>query len=399
MLSQRIAQQPRLRQIVVPQLNPLAVPRWTPAADFDLDAHIVHAESVNLGDGKGLARYIGNLVGRPLDFSRPLWESHIIDGPGGGGALVTRFHHSLGDGRAMVKLLLSLTDDTAAGWRRVPQPVRPQRKRARPVDATPSPSRTPDLSRLTRQGIVAAGTLARLSLLDPDPMTPLRGGLTRFKRVAWSEPLPLATVKRIARSTTTTVNDVMVSLIAGSLGSYLRSKGEDTHGMRIRAMVPVNMRSEDDTGMSGNRFSLVFLELPVGVTDARERLMRVKIEMDRIKASMEPAVGWLLVQGLGMLPARLEHMTSAFYASKASLVLTNVIGPARRIYLAGSPIRQMTFWEPESGGLGLGVSIYSYAGEITVGAVSDRNLVAEPDQITAGVVREFAKLTDDGSPR
>jgi diacylglycerol O-acyltransferase len=399
MLSQRIAQHPRLRQIVAPQLNPLAVPRWTPPAEFDLDAHIVHAESVNLGDGKGLAGYIGNLVGRPLDFSRPLWESHIIDGPGGGGALVTRFHPSLGDGQAMVKLLLSLADDTAAGWRRAPQPVRPHRKRPRPVDATRSSFRMPDLSRLTRQGIVAAGTLARLTLLDPDPMTPLRGGLTLFKRVAWSEPLPLAAVKRTARSMGTTVNDVMVSLIAGSLGSYLRNKGEDTHGMRIRAMVPVSMRSEDDTGTSGNRFSLVFLELPVGVTDARERLMRVKIEMDRIKASMEPAVGWLLVQGLGMLPASLEHMTSAFYASKASLVLTNVIGPARRVYLAGSPIRQMTFWEPESGGLGLGVSIYSYAGEITVGAVSDRNLVADPEQITAGVVCEFARLTEAGSPR
>jgi hypothetical protein len=146
--------------------------------------------------------------------------------------------------------------------------------------------------------------------------------------------------------------------------------------------------------MSGNRFSLVFLELPIGVTDARERLMKVKIEMDRIKGSMEPAVGWLLVQSLGLLPAQLEQMASSFYASKASLVLTNVIGPAKRIYLAGSPIRQMTFWEPESGGLGLGVSIYSYAGEITVGVVSDRNLVAEPDEITQGVVTEFERLSE-----
>jgi hypothetical protein len=75
-------------------------------------------------------------------------------------------------------------------------------------------------------------------------------------------------------------------------------------------------------------------------------------------------------------------------------VLTNVIGPAKRIYLAGSPIRQMTFWEPESGGLGLGVSIYSYAGEITVGVVSDRNLVAEPDEITQGVMTEFERLSE-----
>jgi WS/DGAT/MGAT family acyltransferase len=192
------------------------------------------------------------------------------------------------------------------------------------------------------------------------------------------------------------VNDVVVSLIAGSLGNYLRRRGEDTCGLRIRAMVPVNLRAADDTAMSGNRFSLVYLELPVGVTDARERLMKVKIEMDRIKGSMEPEVGWLLVQSLGLVPTPIEQMASAFYARKASLVLTNVMGPAKRIYLAGSPIRQMTFWEPESGGLGLGVSIFSYAGEITVGVVADRNLVADPDQIARGVVTEFAKLGDPG---
>jgi len=86
------------------------------------------------------------------------------------------------------------------------------------------------------------------------------------------------------------------------------------------------------------------------------------------------------------LPARLEHVASTFYADKASLVLTNVIGPAQRIYIAGSPMRQMTFWEPESGGLGVGISIYSYAGEITISVVSDRNLIAHPDQLIDGVV-------------
>jgi hypothetical protein len=125
--------------------------------------------------------------------------------------------------------------------------------------------------------------------------------------------------------------------------------------------------------------------------------MRVKIEMDRIKASQEPLVGWLLVQGLGLLPAELERLASSFYAGKASLVLTNVIGPRRPIYMAGTPVRQMTFWEPESGGLGIGISIYSYAGEITVGVVSDRNLVSDPGQITAAVMRAFADLSKEAS--
>jgi len=243
-----------------------------------------------------------------------------------------------------------------------------------------------------RQGVDAAGTLARLTLLDADPPTPFRGPLTMLKGVAWSEPLPLAGVKRVAQATGTTVNDVIVSVIAGALAGYLRSHGHETTGLRIRAMVPVDLRPPGDTGMSGNRFSLVYLELTMGIRNPLERLMRVKLEMDRIKASSEPAVGWLLVQGLGLLPPRLEHATSAFYAGKASLVLTNVIGPREPIYMAGSRIRQMTFWEPESGGLGVGMSIYSYAGEITVGAVSDRDLVASPQEITDGVGAEFSAL-------
>jgi len=354
-LASRVGLHPRLSQVVTGASNPILGARWIPAAGFDLDAHVHHVAIARPAGAKELAAYIGDLVGRPIDLSRPLWETHIVDGPGAGSALVTRFHHSLGDGQAMVRMLLSLTDPAREGWR-LP-PARPHRPRTPRRKAQGRPG----LTALARQGIDAAGTLARLTLLDADPPTPFRGQLTLLKRVAWSAPLSLASAKHVAHSTGTTVNDVVVSVIAGALGGYLRGHGHKTTGLRIRAMVPVNLRAADDTGMSGNQFSLVYLELPMADACALERLMRVKIEMDRIKASSEPAVGWLLVQGLGLLPARLEHATSAFYAGKASLVLTNVIGPDKAIYMAGSRVRQMTFWEPESGGLGLGLSIYSYA--------------------------------------
>jgi diacylglycerol O-acyltransferase len=392
MLSNRIALHPRLRQVAATPLNLLAGPRWTHAVKFDLDAHIHRVGLARPGGPHELAEYIGDLVGQPLDPGKPLWECHVVYGPGTRGALITRFHHGLGDGRAMVRLLGSLTDDSAEGWKH-PLRHRVTRRPARTAVA-PMTGWWPDITHLARHGVEAVGTLARLTLLDTDPPSVLRGELTFLKRVAWSEPVPLALVERIARASGTTVNDVVVSVIAGSLGSYLRKRGGDTRGLRIRAMVPVNIRAADDSATSGNRFSLVYLELPVGIVGTHERLMRVKIEMDRIKGSMEPSVGWLLVQGLGLLPASLEHMTSAFYASKASLVLTNVTGPSKPIFLAGSAVRQMAFWEPESGCLGLGISIYSYAGEVTVGVVSDRNLVSDPHEITGGVEREFAQLAE-----
>ncbi|HEV2476072.1 MAG TPA: wax ester/triacylglycerol synthase family O-acyltransferase [Candidatus Dormibacteraeota bacterium] len=392
-LARRIGLLPHLSDVAAEPALPLAAPRWSPSTDFDLDAHIHRVALPSPAGVEQLADFIGDLAGRPLDFGRPLWEVYAVDGPGQGGALVGRFHHSLGDGDAMVRMFLTLTDQTPDGWRRsvhgrhgrVPSQDR-RSALARVIDGRPS------VESVARTAIAGAGTLARLTLLDPDRPTSLRGHLGLLKAVSWTEPISLARVKQIARWSGTTVNDVIVSVVAGGLGSYLRRTGTDTAGLRIRAMVPVNLRPSSDAGLSGNRFSLVYLEMPVGVIDAEERLLRVKREMDRIKGSLEPAAGWLLVQGLGFLPPAVERLASSFYAAKASLVLTNVIGPRQRRYLAGSRIRQMAFWEPESGGLGVGVSIYSYAGAITVGVISDRNLVEKPEQLTSDVMRAFRDL-------
>lgn len=394
MLSHRLRLHPRLRQVVQDASMPLTGARWVPATHFDLDAH-VHRVALPAPAGKQeLAAFIGDLAGMPVDLNRPMWHLYAVEGPGSGGALVGRFHHSLGDGQAMVRMLLTLTDETADGWNRPPERTRARRAR-RASQVNPIAQligRLPHAPAFARDVVAGAGTIARLTLMDADWPTRLRGELGLLKAVAWTDPIALREVKRLAAVTQTTVNDVVVSAIAGAVGAHLRKRGVDVAGMRVRAMVPVNLRAADDTAMSGNQFSLVYLELPIGVPDAWERLMRVKLEMDRIKRSFEPLAGWILVQGLGFLPAPLEHAMSGFYADKATLVLTNVIGPQRTLYMAGSPLRQMTFWEPQSGGLGVGISIYSYAGELTVAVGSDRNLIANPQDVTDEVRRAFAEL-------
>jgi diacylglycerol O-acyltransferase / wax synthase len=395
MLSQRLALHPRLRQVVADPSLPLAAAQWVPAKNFDLDAHI-HRVALPAPAGKReLAALIGDLMGQPIDLDRPMWHLYAVEGPGSGGALVGRLHHSLGDGHAMVRMLLTLTDETPDGWKRPLQVRRPAHRRGKsrkPSAIAGLIGRLPAAPRMARDAVTGAGTLARLTLMDGDWPTGLRGELGLLKAVAWTDPIPLDEVKRVAAITKTTVNDVVVSAIAGGLGEYLRAHGTGATGLRIRAMVPVDLRPAGDNGMTGNQFSLVYLELPVGVADAWERLMRVKLEMDRIKASFEPAAGWLLVQALGFLPAPLERAMSGFYADKATIVLTNVIGPRNQLYLAGTPLRQMTFWEPQSGGLGIGISIYSYAGQVTVAVGSDRNLIARPDLVTEKVMRAFAEL-------
>jgi WS/DGAT/MGAT family acyltransferase len=393
-IEARLALHPRLRGVLAGPRLPLEPPRLRDDAAFDVEAHIRRL-GLPPGSGRaGLARLIGDFAGRPLASERPLWELCVVDGLREGSAIVSRFHHSLGDGQALVQLLLAMTDRGPDGWQRTPRRARHRRRAA----ADGGPGRVSALAgtvlaapSLVRTGAAGLGTLARLTLLSPDLPTPLKGPLGRVKRVAWSESVPLDRVKDLARATGTTVNDVVVSAIAGALGEHLRAAGTSTDGLRIRAMVPVNLRETSDREAFGNRFSLVFLELPVGVGHPRARLMRVKLEMDRIKASMEPAVGWLLLQSLGYLPPGLEAAAAGFYAEKASLVLTNVRGPATPLYIAGRRIREMAFWEPESGSLGVGISIFSYAGAVTVGVIADARLLDQPGRISSG----FAGCLDE----
>ena len=393
MLASRLEATPRLRQVVAQPPAPFLPQRWVPARDFDIDAHVQHVALPAPAGHAELEEFIGGLVGQGLDFDRPLWKMYLVDGPDHKGAIVTRFHHALGDGPAMVRMMLSLTDATREGWRHPAVAPRHVGQAGAPIANVRSAMRlaTSVPLKVAAQGLAAAGTLAKLTMLDEDPPTSLRGPLGLIKRVAWTEPISIDIIRRTAKATGTTINDVVVSAIAGALGDWLRTNGEKTKGLRIRAMVPFSMRSSASS-VSGNDFSLVFLDLPVGVVNPIERLMRVRVEMDRIKGSLEPQVGWLMVQSLGLLTPPLEKVVAKFYADKASVVITNVIGPDHPVYIAGSRLRAMTFWEPESGGLGIGVSIYSYAGKMIIGVVSDRNLVARPSVITAAFTSEFRKL-------
>ena len=391
---------PRLGQRVVDATWPLAAPHWEDDPDFALDAHLHRVALPAPASREQLEELIGDLVGQPIDLQRPPWQTYLVEDYEGGGAVITRLHHCLGDGAALVQMQLDLTDARRDGWLKHPaHPVGHQAgDRFAVVGAAAGALRAlvSDPGRaagLLRSAVSAAGTLARLSLLDPDPPSALHATPGVLKRTAWSDPLQLSMVRRIARATGSTVNDVIVSVVAGGLGAYLHGHSPGPRPSHIRAMVPVDLRPKESPVEPGNRFSLVLLDLPVGVHNALERLMRVKIEMDRIKSSLEAQVGWVLVTGLGLLPAALERPAAGFFADKATLVLTNVIGPRRRRYLAGSPIRSQTFWEPESGGLGLGVSIFSYAGEVIVGAVADANAVPQPRELIRGFERAFAQLS------
>ncbi len=199
-------------------------------------------------------------------------------------------------------------------------------------------------------------------------------------------------MKLAAHAMSATVNDVLVAAVAGALGRYLRSNGESPHD--VRAMVPVNVRRVTSAEL-GNRFGLVIVALPVGMRDARARLDEVKRRMDKLKATPEAWVAVGLLGLLGRLPRRLEALGARFFATKSSLVLTNVPGPRERLHLGGVPIERIIFWVPEAARLGLGVSIFSYAGEVQVGVVADVRVAPHPEALVAALDEEMRGLVGD----
>jgi hypothetical protein len=165
------------------------------------------------------------------------------------------------------------------------------------------------------------------------------------------------------------------------LGRYLRRKGEPIGGLNIRAVVPVNLRPPDEPLRLGNAFGLVFLSLPVGISDPLERLNELKRGMDKIKGTPEAMVAFGILAAIGAATSTIQDFVLKLFAIKATAVMTNVPGPREDRFFAGKPIKDLMFWVPQSGKLGLGVSILSYSGKVYLGVVTDAGLVPEPQAI------------------
>ena len=407
----------RFRQRVVePRFLP-GKPYWETDPNFDLDVHIHRIALPAPGDKAMLQETISDLISTPLDYSKPLWQLHVIENYGGGCALLARLHHCIGDGVALAHVLLSLTDtepeaplspDEPAQKRDFSetllptlfQPAASVLKTARSwteallhesIQTLIDPSRGLELAKLGASGATALG---KLLLMLPDPKTIFKGDLGVPKRVAWSEPILLGEVKAVGHVTGGTVNDVLLTVVTGALRRYLQHRGEPVKGLNFRAIVPVNLRPRNEVPDMGNRFGLVFLSLPVGISDPLDRLIELKRRMDEIKDSPEAIVAFGILNAIGMAPSEIEDVVVNVFATKGTAVMTNVPGPQQTLYLAGQPIRSIMFWVPQSGRLGLGVSILSYDGEVRLGVATDAGLVPYPDTIIEGFHHEFDALME-----
>jgi WS/DGAT/MGAT family acyltransferase len=234
--------------------------------------------------------------------------------------------------------------------------------------------------------------IGKLLLKPGDPKTAFKGKLGVRKSVAWTEPLPLQDIKTVGKVVGATLNDVLIATVTGALREYLKKQNSPVNELEMKVLVPVNIRKPGDEVNLGNKFSLVYLGLPVHVEDRMMRLKEVKRRMDELKRSPEPFVDYLLLNALGLVPTNMAKKGAHLFANKASAVLTNVPGPQIPLYFSGKQIKNLNFWVPRSGNISMGISIISYNGSVSLGLATDTGLVPDPESICESFEKEFNHL-------
>ncbi len=442
-LKDRLLSFDRFRQKVVDEVSGAW---WVDDDDFRLERHLKTVTLPAPGGDEELRALVGRLASRPLDPRHPLWQFHIVEGYDGSSAIVVRIHHCIADGVALVRVSLSLTDEAldlaadplapagevphgapdaeardespggAAGEDRAGEASgEPEHEGLHGLDAIFGP-----MTRTAARAAEAAGSALgaslelagdgdvrrallsvapkatadalRIALMTEDSPTALKGRPGGRKRVAWNVPLPLDEVKAVCKVLGVSVNDVLLSCVTGSLHRYLESVGDPTAGKELRAMVPVNLRSLDEPLTLGNRFGLVPLVLPVGIANPIERLYEVRRRMDELKGGYQGPIAFGVLGALGAAPRPLQKLVFDYLASKGTAVMTNVPGPREHIRIFGRKLSRMMFWVPQSGDIGLGVSILSYAGGVEFGVIADTRLCPDPKLIIDGFQPEFERL-------
>ncbi len=416
--EEKLLPYPRFRQRVVEDAMGA---QWVEDREFSLDNHVVASE-LRRREGQplkeALQEHVSQLASEPLDTHHPLWQMELIDDVEGQSALVCRIHHCIGDGIALMTVMLSIADGGALPPARKPN-AEPEGEHDWIYDHLTKPITdltvkavhftgkgmakgmdtfmTPDHPlegplAIANMGMQAVRDLSAFALMPDDAHTRLKGKPGVNKTVAWADGLQLDEVKAVGKALGGSVNDVLLSCVAGAIGAYLRAKGDDPSGQEIRAMVPVNLRPLEKAWQLGNKFGLVPLVLPIGLANPVERLYAVRERMHELKGSFQPLMAFGVLAVAGLLIRPVQNTLLGLFAKKATAVMTNVPGPAEPLKFCGSTVENVMFWVPQNGDIGMGVSILTYAGKVQFGLITDAKLCPDPEAIIAQFAPEFEKL-------
>jgi diacylglycerol O-acyltransferase / wax synthase len=430
-LSERLHLLAPFRRRVVSDPLALDDAYWIEDPEFSLDNHLIHAALPAPGGMREVAEYAGDLAGRLLDRSRPLWEMHLLDGlAGGGAALLLKVHHAAMDGAKLVMLMRTLLEPTAR-MRHVPPPEEPWKPDAEPsllwfaADTTRALAEKPlhaarsiaevgtALLRGREGHATSAETLpaegAEPAHVFEAPPTPFNGALSASRAIAMAD-VAFADVKAIGTAFGTTVNDVVLAASCGALRSWLEAHG----GLPEKALVanvPVAVRGEGTAeSETGNRVSMILVHLPVQTADPVERLQAIAAETARAKARHGGSTGGkgkgdVFRQAAELLtsvtvPWVWPHIMSAFAGEGVAerlplfwnLVISNLPGPREKLYCAGARVLRIYPFGPVQLGNGLNITVLSSGDRLCLGALACKRMVPDVERIAEQFLREIATL-------
>jgi WS/DGAT/MGAT family acyltransferase len=416
-IDARVHLLPRLRQRLAQVPFDIARPEWVDEPDFDIADHVGVVSLWAPHDEQALRELAAELLMRPLDPTAPMWHFCFVTGlVGGRVALVERANHALVDGLSGVDLatiLLDLERDAPVvdrpGWDPTdpPHPIEVLRRAVAEQARLPLEIGGSAIHALRHPGALlhqvqvlaraasrteAEGAAAPHSSLN----TPIGGR----RRLMWVRQ-HLDEVKAAGHAHGATVNDVVLTAVAGGLRELLLARGEELPAdLVLKVLVPVSLRAETERGSLGNRVGGLLLPLPVGIGDPAERLNRVATIEHELKEHSEAEASELLLAAADLLPAPLVPAAAALMDRQrlANLVVTNVPGPSVPLYAMGAELLEAFPAVPLAGNLTLGVAVLSYRNALNLGITADTRTCPDVDAFVHGLEHAFVELGAHWAP-
>lgn len=439
-ISSRLADLEPFRRRLVEVPFSLDHPFWIEDPDFDIEFHVRETAVPSPGSREQLAQLTARLIARPLDRRHPLWECYVIEGlEGGRFGVLTKVHHATVDGAAGAELMTIFygyepgrleppshlgvppgepVPSAAQTLARVvagsvTKPGKFMALQVRTLRAVGEMTRNRGLTGLAgllrtipnpvgaRVASRLAGTQDGLTAVPESnaPPTPFNGAITPHRRVALRS-VALGEVKQIKAATATTVNDVVMAACAGGLRRYLLGHGA-LPDRPLVALVPVSIRTGGETDRWTNLVSGIFPVLPTTAAEPLDRLRQMQHIMDDAKDRFTLLPAKVLVDYAEFAPPALAIRAARVVSrlkvldhlhSPVNLVVSNVPGPRRRLYLEEA---EMVHYYPVStitDGVGLNITVQSYCDTMDFAIVACRELVPDLDDLADLVIEEFADL-------
>jgi WS/DGAT/MGAT family acyltransferase len=413
-IANRLLQFPKFRQKIVMKNRK---PFWHIDEDFNIRSHVRHVALPEPAGYDDLQSFVSDLMGTPLDYSKPLWQVHLVDHYNGGSAVIWRIHHAIADGIALVKVIFSLTGETADdSLEEIKWPeqsangeLKPGKSMVRRLRGTFNSFTTlgrdlykeaaqwvkePQIVRDTlMNGWTTTRELSRLFTDKPRENSMFVQPLGVAKRVAWSEPVALSHIKTAGKRLGATVNDILLALMTGAFRKHLIEHHEDLDA-QFRVICPVNVRRGSNVEIN-NKVGMISFNLPVHIQEREEVIQVISKRTRELKRSLEPLAVYAILNIVGdYVPKKLGQRAAAIAGKRLTGVLSNVPGPRHSIYFCGTKMNDIMFWLPQTHAMGLGISIMSYDGKVRVGVATDVHQISDPEFIMKAFMEEYSILCE-----